>query len=104
MRAALEQHNAQAAGALLNASHAGLRDEYEVSCAELDFLADFAQRDDRVFGARMMGGGFGGCVIALLREATAEAFTADASRAYDETFGFAPEVIFFALGEGAREV
>ncbi len=104
MRAALEQHNAQAAGALLNASHAGLRDEYEVSCAELDFLADFAQRDDRVFGARMMGGGFGGCVIALLREPTAEAFTADASRAYDETFGFAPEVIFFALGEGAREV
>jgi galactokinase len=89
---------------LLNASHIGLRDEYEVSCAELDFLADFARRDDRVFGARMMGGGFGGCVIALLKDDTAEAFAADASHAYEGTFGFAPEVIFFALGEGAREV
>ncbi len=104
MRAALERHDAHAAGVLLNASHIGLRDEYEVSCAELDFLADFAHRDERVFGARMMGGGFGGCVIALLKEDTAEAFTADASHAYAELFGFAPEVIFFALGDGAQKV
>ena len=104
MREALERHDAYSAGTLLNASHIGLRDEYEVSCAELDFLAAFAHGDDRVHGARMMGGGFGGCVIALLKEATAEAFTGDASRAYEKTFGFAPEVIFFALGEGAREV
>src|SRR5690606_36109697 len=104
MRAALERHDAHAAGVLLNASHSGLRDEYEVSCAELDFLADFAHRDERVFGARMMGGGFGGCVIALLKDATAEAFAADASHAYAERFGFPPEVIFFGLGDGAQKV
>jgi len=101
MRDALSRHDAHAAGELLNASHRGLRDEYEVSCEELDFLAELAHGDERAFGARMMGGGFGGCVIALLRADAAETFTGDVSRAYEGRFGFAPDVIFFDLADGA---
>jgi galactokinase len=54
-------------GRLMNASHASLRDDYEVSCAELDWLVDRATATPGVFGARMTGGGFGGCIVALVR-------------------------------------
>lgn len=60
-----------AMGRLMNESHASLRDDYRVSCAELDTLAAAAQEQPGVFGARMTGGGFGGCVIALVRPADA---------------------------------
>lgn len=104
MREAFRRQDPVTAGQLLNASHRGLRDDYEVSCPELDFLAAYAHRDDRAFGARMMGGGFGGCVIALVRSDAAETFTADATAAYAAAFGFAPEVIFFELAAGAEIV
>ena len=57
---------------------------YEVSCPELDFLAAYAKSDDRVLGARMMGGGFGGCTINLIDEKNVESFVADVTVAYKE--------------------
>jgi galactokinase len=63
----LEMDEVEAIGSLLWLSHAGLRDEYEVSCAELDTLVEIARQVSGVLGARMMGGGFGGCTINLVR-------------------------------------
>lgn len=101
---ALEAMDAVEAGQLLNASHRGLRYEYEVSCDELDQLADFAQKFEGVFGARMMGGGFGGCVICLVSEEVVDTFADQASANYQTRFGFAPEVIRFELSDGVSVV
>src|SRR5205814_7619268 len=69
---ALNRSDYAAFGALMAASHASLRDDYEVSCPELDAMADLAAELDGVFGARMTGGGFGGCVVALVEARTAD--------------------------------
>lgn len=64
----LQEGNLQGLGEKLFASHNGLSKEYEVSCAELDWLVEFVRKEEAVIGARMMGGGFGGCTINLVRE------------------------------------
>ena len=97
---ALHEHDAERAGLLLKASHSGLRHMYEVSCDELDHLADFANRYEGVRGARMMGGGFGGCVICLLQEDELDAFSIACVDSYLDRFGFEPEVILFELAAG----
>lgn len=102
MSAALKQQNAVKAGQLLNQSHQGLRDDYEVSCAELDHLAEFAAAYKCVYGARMMGGGFGGCVLCLVKEDTMEQFLIDAKKSYHTTFGYNPGVIHFELANGVE--
>jgi galactokinase len=68
----LKQGHIEQAGTILWQGHAGLRDEYEVSCAELDALAEIARQIPSVLGARMMGGGFGGCTINLVRNDAVE--------------------------------
>jgi galactokinase len=65
-------------------SHAGLRHEYEVSCEELDVLVDIARDLQGVFGARMMGGGFGGCTINLVREAYVDSFETQIEEKYQQ--------------------
>ncbi len=97
---ALGQHDAQRAGTLLKASHHGLRHMYEVSCDELDHLTDFANAYKGVMGARMMGGGFGGCVICLISEDVLEEFSIACVDAYLDRFGFEPDVILFDLADG----
>lgn len=99
--AALRRGDLAAFGALMNASHASLRDDYEVSCAELDFLAETAQRLDGVYGARMTGGGFGGCAVALLEPAAVEAFAAAVRTAYRERFGVTPAIYPITAADGA---
>lgn len=79
---ALKNNDFKLVGELLNQSHDGLQNLYEVSCPELDFLAAYAKNDDRVLGARMMGGGFGGCTINLIDEKNVDSFIADISIAY----------------------
>lgn len=69
----LEANDIEAVGQILWEGHAGLRDEYEVSCAELDALVDIAHEVPGVLGARMMGGGFGGCTINLVRNDAVDA-------------------------------
>lgn len=73
-------------GAKMFASHAGLQHDYEVSCPELDFLVDLAKKDEQVLGARMMGGGFGGCTINIVRQDALDAFSSRMAKAYEQQF------------------
>lgn len=85
--AALRRGDAPTLGQLLNATHAGLSDDYEVSCAEIDFLQAVAERQAGVAGARLMGGGFGGCTLNLVREDRINKVVEIARRAYADVFG-----------------
>ncbi len=68
------------------ASHDGLQNQYKVSCVELDFLVKQAKLNDFVLGARMMGGGFGGCTINLIHKKETESFKTFVSEAYKNKF------------------
>ena len=83
--------NLPAFGQEMYASHAGLRDDYEVSCPELDALVAAAQGLPGVFGARMMGGGFGGCTINLVAPSEVDGFVDSMGAAYAQQFGRRPE-------------
>ena len=89
-------------GHLVNASHASLRDDYEVSSAELDHLAATAQATDGVFGARMTGAGFGGCVIALAAPDAVSDLRRNVVQSYVEAFGREPAVYAIERGEEAE--
>ncbi len=89
-----------AVGQLLYATHAGLRDDYEVSCPELDFLVETARPLPGVFGARMMGGGFGGCTLNLVAPEQVESFIAAIRPAYAARFGRKPDVYDVTLDDG----
>ena len=79
---ALEAGSLKEVGTYLYASHKGLQHEYEVSCPELDFLVDLTREDSAVLGARMMGGGFGGCTINLVEKDQLDGFEKRMKRAY----------------------
>ncbi len=83
---ALKNNQLKILGENMYATHQGLSQLYEVSCAELDFLVDFSKNYDSVIGARMMGGGFGGCTINIIHQDEVAAFTAAASEAYFKKF------------------
>jgi galactokinase len=84
--AAIQEGDLIALGKLMFASHHGLQHQYKVSCEELDFLVDQAKSNPDVLGARMMGGGFGGCTINLVAKNTSASFIALVSEAYKKTF------------------
>ena len=83
---ALKKDHLHQLGEFMYETHSGLQNLYEVSCKELDFLVDFSKQYDEVIGARMMGGGFGGCTINLIRADAVDSFLADASKAYLDKF------------------
>ncbi|MGI9199685.1 MAG: galactokinase [Woeseiaceae bacterium] len=87
---ALESNDLAQVGSLLNACHASLRDDYEVSCSELDALVEIANADARVFGSRMVGAGFGGCVLSACRKEDAGAAAAQICAAYAAVSGQEP--------------
>jgi galactokinase len=91
-------------GQLMVESHLSLQHDYEVSCAELDFLVDFAVGIEGVLGARMTGGGFGGCTVNLLRHGAGERFRQEISDAYHERFGITPQIVECHPSGGAGEV
>jgi galactokinase len=91
-------------GQLMLESHASLRDDYQVSCVELDFLVEAAMKIAGVYGARMTGGGFGGCTVTLLSADAVDSFQAQISSAYRDRFGVTPSVYTCRPSEGAREV
>jgi galactokinase len=91
-------------GRLMVASHLSLRDDYEVSCDELDFLVDTALRTPGVLGSRMTGGGFGGCTVTLLRPDAAACFREEISSAYERRFGVLPLMYDCVPSQGAGEV
>ena len=88
-------------GQLMNASHASLRDDYAVSCEELDFLAETAQKLDGVYGARMTGGGFGGCTVNLIEQSAVENFVKSIQTAYQSRFGVIPAIYPVTICDGA---
>jgi galactokinase len=91
------------AGELLYRSHASLRDDYQVSCPELDLLVEAARGIAGVWGARMMGGGFGGSTINLLRPEVFETFRDRISSEYQSRFGRAPQIYRCRTAPGAGE-
>ncbi len=92
MAAALDAKDYAVCGRLMNTSHASLRDDYEVSCKELDFMADLAREVEGVYGARMTGGGFGGCVISLVEADAVARFVAHVGPAYEARTGLKPTI------------
>ena len=100
----LEAGDLAAFGQQMYASHAGLRDDYEVSCPELDALVAAAQGQPGVFGSRMMGGGFGGCTINLVAPDKVDSFVASVSAAYEQQFGRKPETYQTSIVGGVGEV
>ena len=98
---ALQHDDYERVGEQMYLTHEGLSKDYEVSCEEIDFLVEEARRCG-VTGARIMGGGFGGCTINLVRDDRYEAFTAEVAPAYRARFGVECKVIPVVIGEGAR--
>ena len=101
---ALKQADLATFGRLMAESHASLRDDYEVSCKELDTMVDIAARQPGVIGSRMTGGGFGGCTINLVREDRVTEFCEKVSRAYNEATGKEPVIYVTNAASGAGEV
>ncbi len=101
---ALEADNLPEFGRLMNESHRSLRDDYEVSCQELDIMVGLAQEMPSVYGARMTGAGFGGCTIALVFARGAEEFKRRIARAYQTATGITAEVYICRAAAGAQEV
>jgi galactokinase len=99
--AAIERGDLRVFGALMAASHASLRDDYEVSCDELDVMVDIVSPLDGVFGARMTGGGFGGCVVALVQASCATGELCGTIRdRYESSTGRRPDVWITTAGDG----
>lgn len=97
---ALAEGKINLAGKLLNLSHASLRDDYRVSCEELDFIAETGQRLEGVAGCRMTGGGFGGSCIALVHKDAAASVAGSITNAFQARFGHRPGVFLTAAGRG----
>jgi galactokinase len=85
-------------------SHESLKTDYEVSCVELDFIVDFIKEMKGVWGCRMMGGGFGGCVISIVDIHAIEAIMKALIPAYQKTFGITPKQYIARTGDGACEI
>jgi galactokinase len=102
--AALARNDFTVFGGLMNLSHAGLRDDYEVSSAELDALVEAARRVPGVLGARMMGAGFGGCTISLVEAGAVPEFEARVARDYEAQIGKAPKIHVIRIEQGTRAV
>ncbi|GAB3826377.1 galactokinase [Hymenobacter jeollabukensis] len=101
--ASLQRHDLAGFGQLMHASHAGLRDDYEVSCTELDVLEEAARGLPGVYGARMMGGGFGGCTINLVAPEQVDSFISTVSQAYQRRFGRELETYQTSIVGGVSE-
>jgi galactokinase len=104
MRDALKRGDPAAMGKLMAESHASLRDDYDVSCQELDLMVEIARGFGGNHGARMTGGGFGGCTINLVDAGKCEEFSAHIRNAYKRATGIAAEVYACNSAGGAREV
>lgn len=98
----LQRNELKEAGALMFASHEGLSKLYEVSCPELDFLAQLAAQRPEVAGARMMGGGFGGCTINLVETEKVDTFCDFVQEQFRLRYGVSPEIYITTIEDGAK--
>ena len=83
-------------------SHFGLKNDYEVSCKELDFLVDYSMKYDEILGSRMMGGGFGGCTLNLIKESLIDKYIEDIKQEYFSKFKRKLSPIIANLNEGIQ--
>ena len=100
---ALNKGDYEEVGKLMYATHTGLSKDYEVSCEELDFLNDIA-KECGVTGSRIMGGGFGGCTINLVKDSLIDSFVATVKKKYFEKFNIIPKIHNVNIGNGARRI
>jgi len=101
---ALETGDSKALAELLNVSHASARDDYEVSCAELEAMRDAALASPGCLGARLVGAGFGGCVMALVEAPRVDAFAVRVADRYREATGLEPSIFATGAADGAGVV
>ncbi len=101
---ALRDGDLTALGKNLVASHRSLRDDFEVSCQELDVMVELALQSDGVLGARMTGGGFGGCTINFVHAEKVKAFCESVSTGYHQATGKTPDIYVSKAGAGAAEI
>jgi len=104
LAAALERRDLDAIGPLMAESHRSLREDYEVSCPELDLMVELANEVDGVYGARMTGAGFGGCTVNLVRADAVAEFERHVSSAYESRTGRKPEIYVNESGSAAGRV
>lgn len=100
--ALLEAGNIRRFGELMNECHVSLRDLYEVSCPELNVMSRIAQSLDGCYGARLTGGGFGGCTVNLVAREKAEAFSQALAKGYQAETGYQPEIYISRASNGAE--
>lgn len=101
---ALSQGNLAELGTLMAASHRSLRDDYQVSCAELDIMVEIAGEQPGVIGARMTGGGFGGCTINLVQQESADSVKHAVAAAYEQRTRIHPEIYILRATDGVHAV
>ena len=99
---ALKQNDIEEFGRLMNASHVSLRDDYEVSCEEIDILVDLAWNTPGVIGSRITGGGFGGCTVSIVKNDAVDTFIEKIGAAYKEKVGHDAEFYVVEIGDGAK--
>lgn len=102
--AAFHRGDSKALGPLMQESHRSLRDDYEVSCKELDLMVEIAAAQPGLIGARMTGGGFGGCTINLVESAAVADFRRKVAAEYSSRTGLTPEIYVSPASEGAQKM
>jgi galactokinase len=102
--AALRDGDIRALGLLMAESHRSLRDDYEVSCPELDLMVALAQKQEGVFGARMTGGGFGGCTVNLVDRTMTDEFKKRIAAEYHTATGRHPDIFVCETSQGVERV
>ena len=101
---AFQRGESKALGPLMQDSHRSLRDDYEVSCRELDLMVEIAMAQPGLIGARMTGGGFGGCTINLVESAAVSDFKRNVAAEYSSKTGLTPEIYVSPASEGAQQM
>lgn len=101
---AMEANDLERLGKLMYKSHAGLRNQYMVSCDELDLLVDLTKDNPDVLGSRMMGGGFGGCTLSLVKSSGIDRFKKIATENYQQAFEKTPSFYSVVISNGAQEI
>ena len=97
---ALKKNDISLFGELMNASHVSLRDDYEVSCEEIDILVEEAWKIPGVIGSRITGGGFGGCTVSIVQDEAIDTFREQVEKAYEERTGRTAEFYIVEIGDG----
>ena len=100
----IEKNDLSEFGKLMYQSHAGLKNNYQVSCNELDFLVNQTKKIDGVIGARMMGGGFGGCTVNLIKSNEIPDVVSKIKENYKSNFGISLKAIIAKPGSGIKVV